>query len=208
MRHSLFAFCLCALAVGQTAPTASPAVPSQVLSPDEVRESLGGKGRDHAVRILDRGLMAAQGNKIPSITLAMPDAVLAIKAELAKKQFASYEPSEEDKRRALTVVAEGYAGKTIAEGCASITRVVLLSDASGGTVEEAYLTEPLEDTWKNGFGAENTCQSLRAKFSLDSVRQVMAAAPQSEFFIAVFSGTVNTKMYKIKRKFESKLGLN
>jgi hypothetical protein len=33
-------------------------------------------------------------------------------------------------------------------------------------------------------------------------------APNGEFFVAVFAGTVNTKMYKIKPKHQSKLGLN
>jgi hypothetical protein len=60
--------------------------------------------------------------------------------------------------------------KTIADGCTSITRIVLLSDSSGGIVKEAYLTEPLSETWRNGFGATNECQALRAEFSLDDVQ--------------------------------------
>jgi hypothetical protein len=106
------------------------------------------------------------------------------------------------------IVAQGYAGKTIAEGCTSITRIVLLSDRSGGIVEEAYLSEPLDETWRNNFGATNSCQQLRAKFSLDSVKKVKAAAPNGEFLVAVFAGAVNTKMYKIKHKHQAKLGLN
>lgn len=151
--------------------------------------------------------MAAQGNQVPIITLYMPEAVLAMRAESAKKQFTAYEPTEEDKRQSLMIVAQGYAGTTIAEGCTSITRIVLLSDPSGSVVKEAYLSDPLDETWRNGFGATNQCQSLRAKFSLDDVRKVKAAAPNGEFLVAVFSGTVNTKMYKIKKKHQSKLGL-
>jgi len=151
--------------------------------------------------------MAAQGNQVPKISLFMPEAVLAIRAEAAKKQFIQYEPTEEDKRRSLMIVAQGYAGKTIAEGCTSITRVVLLSDPSGGVVQEAYLSEPLGELWRNNFGATNDCQALRTKFSLDDVQKVRAAASNSEFFVAVFSGTVNTKTYKIKKKHQSKLGL-
>jgi hypothetical protein len=181
--------------------------PTNALSDEEVKLALTGKGKDHSVLMQDMGLMAAQGNQIPTITLYMPEAVLAIRGESAKKQFTQYEPSEEDKRRSLMIVAQGYAGKTITEGCTSITRVVLLSDPSGAIVEEAYLSEPLGETWRNNFGATNHCQALRTKFSLDNVQKVRAAAPNREFLVAVFSGTANTKMYKIKRKHQSKLGL-
>jgi hypothetical protein len=184
-----------------------PAVSVDLLSDDEVKLALTGKGKDHLVLIRDMGLMAAQGNQVPSIILYMPEAVLAIRGESAKKQFTKYDPSEEDKRRSLIVVAQGYAGKTITEGCTSVTRIVLLSDPSGGVVQEAYLSEPLAETWRNSFGATNQCQSLRAKFSLADVRKVCAAAPNGEFLVAVFAGSVNTKMYKVKKKHQSKLGL-
>jgi poly(3-hydroxybutyrate) depolymerase len=139
--------------------------------------------------------------------LDMPDAVLAIQSSSAKRQYMQYTPSEEEKRRALMIVAEGYAGKTITEGCTSITRIVLLSDPSGGIVEEAYRSEPVDENWHNNFGATIHCQALRAKFTLDAVRRVRAGARNGEFFVAVFSGGVNTKMYKIKSKHQSKLGL-
>ena len=74
-------------------------------------------------------------------------------------------------------------------------------------MKEAYLSEPLSETWRNNFGATNECQALRAKFSLDDVRRVRDAAPNGEFLVAVFSGSVNTKMYKIKKKHQSKLAL-
>jgi hypothetical protein len=195
--------------VAQTvaSPAVTPTPPANVLSDNELKLALSGKGRDHWVQIEDMGLMAAQGNQAPRITLFMPEAVLAIRAESAKKQFTQHEPLEEDKRRSLMIVAQGYAGKTITEGCTSITRVVLVSDPSGGVVKEAYLSEPLSETWKNNFGATNNCQELRTKFTLDDVHEVKAAAPNGEFFVAVFSGTVNTKTYKIKRKHQSKLGL-
>jgi len=153
------------------------------------------------------GLMAAQGNQVPTITLYMPEAVLAIQGESAKKQFMKYEPSDEDRRRSLMIVAQGYAGKTIAEGCTSITRVVLLSDSSGSVVRESYLSEPLGEIWRNNLGATNRCQALRTKFSIDDVEKVKAAAPNGEFVVAVFSGAANTKMYKIKKKHQSRLGL-
>jgi hypothetical protein len=177
------------------------------LSPEEVKSALGGNGASHLVAIQDMGFMAAQGNQIPSITLYMPEAVLAIRAASARKQFTSYVPTEEDERRSLTVVAEGYAGKTVAEGCTSITRIVLVSNSSGGVVKESYLSEPMSEVWHNGFGATSECQALRAKFSLADVQEVKAAAPNGEFSIAVFAGGVNTKLYKIKQKHLAKLGL-
>ena len=181
---------------------------ANLLSDDEVQQAISGKQNDRWVTIEDMGLMAAQGNQVPKIILFMPKAVLAIRAEAAKKQFIKYEPTEEDKRRSLMIVAQGYAGKTIAEGCTSITRVVLLSDPSGGVLQEAYLSEPLEELWRNSFGATNNCQALRTKFSLDDVQKVKAAAANGEFFVAVFSGSVNTKTYKVKKKYQSKLGLD
>ncbi len=180
---------------------------ASTLSDEEVSQAIRGFGGAHWVIIRDMGLMAAQGNQQPSISLYMPDAVLAIQSNSAKRQYKQYTPSEDEKRRALMIVAEGYAGKTITEGCTSITRIVLLSDPSGGIVEEAYLSEPLDETWHNNFGATNHCQALRAKFSLDAVRRVRVGARNGEFFVAVFSGGVNTKMYKIKSKHQSKLGL-
>jgi hypothetical protein len=197
-----------------TSSAASPATPApvattaDVLSDDEVKLALSGSGLNHWVMIEDAGLMAAQGNQVPAITLYMPEAILGIQAESAKKQFIRYEPEEEDKRRSLTIVARGYAGKTIAEGCTSITRIVLLSDPTGSVVQEAYLSEPLGETWRNAFGSTNECQSLRAKFSLTDVHKVKQAASDGEFLVAVFSGSVNTKMYKVKKKHQSKLGFD
>ena len=109
------------------------------LSDEEVSQAIRGFGGAHWVIIRDMGLMAAQGNQQPSISLYMPEAVLFIQSSSAKRQYTQFVPSEEEKRRALMIVAEGYAGKTITEGCASITRIILLSDPSGGIVEEAYL---------------------------------------------------------------------
>jgi hypothetical protein len=123
----------------------------------------------------------------------MPDAVLAIQSSSAKKQYTQYSPSEEEKRRALMIVAEGYAGKTITEGCTSITRIALLSDPSGVIVEETYLSEPLDETWHNDFGATNHCEALRAKLSLDAVRRVRAGARNGEFFVGVFSAGIIRK---------------
>ncbi len=185
-----------------------PATPHTAeLSEEEVNSALSGLGRDHWIRIEDMGLMAAQGAQVPSIILFSPEALLAIRSDSAKKQFIKYEPTHEDRQRALTVVAEGFVSKNVQGGCDSITRVVLLSDPSGNFVKEAYLSEPLEETWRNAYGAGNYCQALQVKFSLEDVEQVRAAAQDHEFYIAVFSGTTKGKMYRIKHKHQSKLGL-
>jgi hypothetical protein len=89
----------------------------------------------------------------------------------------------------------------------SITRVVLLSDPAGSTVKEAYNAEPLSDTWRNIFGVTNNCQTLRAKFAMTEVQQVQASARDGEFYVAVFAGSERTKLYRIKRKHQEKLGL-
>ena|GEM_PF-2278544 len=190
-----------------TALTKPSTQSTNVLSDDEVKQALNGEGKHHFVWIADGGLGTPLNSHVASITLFMPEAVLSIRAESAKKQFIKYEPTEEDKKKSLMIVAKGYAGETMAEGCTSITRVVLLSDPHGGIVQEAYLSEPLDETWRNGFGATERCQELRTKFWLDDVQKVRAAAANGEFFVAVFSATVNTKTYKIKKKHQSELGL-
>jgi hypothetical protein len=115
------------LAEGETlAAPAQPSGPSvssatdavahaaDVLSDAEVTSALAEEGKDHYIQINDAGLMAAQGamGTLPHISLFMPEALIAIKKEQAKKQFLSYEPSEEDRKRYLTVIAQGYIGET------------------------------------------------------------------------------------------------
>jgi len=180
------------------------------LTDEEVKSAMAGNGKDHWIPIADRGLMAAGGatGTVPHISLFMPEAVISIANERAKKQFLQYEPTEGERERSLMVVAQGYIGKTYQEGCESITRVVLVSSPSGGVVEEAYSSEPGTEAWANAFGATNYCQWLRTKFSLAAVKRVQAAAKDGEFYVAVFAGSVNTKTYKIKHKHQSKLGLN
>ena len=173
-----------------------------LLSDDDVKAALEGRGKDHYALIYDNGLMAAQGAALPHITLFMPDSLIAFASANATKQFLSYAPSESDRQQALTIVAQGYVGSTYQEGCDSITRVVLLSSPSGGVVEEAYASKASGQAWANGFGATNYCQSLASKFSMESVRRVRDAADNVEFYVAVFAGSRNTKIYKIKRKYQ------
>jgi hypothetical protein len=192
-----------------TAPPNQTPAAAETLSKEEITAAIQGSGKNHWVRIDDAGLMAAQGamGTLPHIVLFMPEATIAAAHEEARKQFLPYAPSDEDVKRSLTVLAQGYVGNTYQEGCASITRVVLLSDPTGSVVEESYLSEPGTEAWANGFGATNYCQWLKAKFSLESVRRIRASAKDGEFFIAVFAGGQNTKTYKIKHKHQAKLGL-
>jgi len=188
-----------------TIAQAAPGDPNQ-LSAQEIQRAIHGEGKDHWIEIEDMGLTAAHGAGTPKILLFMPEAVLAMQSESARNQFISYDPTSEETRRSIMIVAHGFVGKTAREGCASITRVALLSDASGAVVKEAYLSEPLREARQNGARAAH-CQALRTKFTLDDVQKVKAAAPDGEFLVAVFSGAVNTKMYKIKKKHQAKLGL-
>jgi hypothetical protein len=181
---------------------------ADMLPDDRVQLALAGNGKDHAVAIMDGGTGSPSLTPhIASITLYMPEAVLAIRSASAKSQFIKYVPSDEEKRKSLTIQAHGSAGSTIPEGCTSVTRVVLLSDPSGHVVKESYFSESSTQVWKNGFGATNGCDDLIAKFWLKDVQQVRDAAPNGEFFVAVFSGAVNTKTYKVKSKHQAKLGL-
>jgi len=179
------------------------------LSEAEVQAAMGGRGKDHWVTIFDMGWSAAQSaaGGSPYIALFMPEAVIAAKNEQMKRQFLSYKPTGEERKRSLTVVAQGRVGETYQEGCESVTRVVLHSSESGGVVEEAYLSEAGKEAWSNAFGATNYCQRLKVKFSLAAVERVRAAAKDGEFFMSVFAGSQKTKTYKIKRKYQTKLGL-
>ena len=229
IRQILIFFALSIVAVAQQSPSAqaassgtpattppvasspAPASPNaenvDSLSDDEVKKAMAGVGDDHWVLIEDMGLMAAQGNQVPHISLYMPESVISTKAASARKQFLAYTPSAEDRRRSLMIAAKGYAGKTLGEGCTSITRIVLLSDEHGSVVKEAYTSEGIKEVWRNSLGITSECQWLRAKFALDDVQAVKHAAAQGEFFVAVFAGSTMTKMYKVKKKHQSKLGL-
>ncbi|HLM83460.1 MAG TPA: hypothetical protein VK302_22880 [Terriglobales bacterium] len=180
----------------------------EMLSDDQVQLALSGIGKDHAVAIMD-GWPGSPSltPHLASITLFMPEAVLAYQSASAKSQFIKYVPSDEEKRKSLIIYAHGRAGSNIQDGCTSVTRVVLLSDPSGHVMKEPYLSEPSTQVWRNGFGATNECDDFMAKFSLKDVQQVKGAAPNGEFFVAVFSGAVNTKTYKVKSKYQAKLGL-
>ncbi len=192
------------------------APPEESLSLAEVKAALAGDGSKHWITLTDNRLMLAAAlsgrgelAQEPSVTLLMPDAIIAMRSTFARKQFLSYWPDAEDRRRSLTVVAEGIAiGSPSGPACSSITRVVLLSDRSGATTAEAYRSETTGETWQNGFGASSQCQSLRARFSLAGVHKVQAAAPHGEFLIGVFYlNDADPRIYKVKGRHLEKLGL-
>jgi hypothetical protein len=191
------------------APAPTPAASSiPMISASAVHAATQGEGKNHWVYLMDGGEGAPQLTpKVAYVELLMPEAILAEKSASAKSQFLPYEPEEEDEQSALTILAHGGVGETIQDGCTPITRVVLLSSEAGGVVKEATTSDPVAQTWRNGFGAANQCDDLRTKFTLDDVRAVKTAAKDGEFYVAVFSGSVKTRIYKVKKKHQAKLSL-
>ena len=174
------------------------------MSDDEFQRAIRGEGKDRRVFLI--GVTSSSGNvKTSGITLASPEAYLSDRAAEARNQFIEYSPTYEDRRQALTIVAEAPSGGTLKDGCLTVTRVLLLSDPSGTVRAESYISSPIPQTWRNGFGNSMQCSSLISRFSLDEVQAVRAAAPNGEFFVAVFSGSFNIKTYKIKKKHQSHL---
>jgi hypothetical protein len=205
---------ICASKLFLVLVTSACAVQAQeFLSDSAVRSAIGGNCKGHSAVLTDKGtaiataLMTVPANQEPSIGLYMPECILALKSASARKQFLKYVPDTEDRRTSLTIVANGWIGGTIRDGCASITRIVLVSDKSGRVTREAYLSDALPSNWQNGYGATTSCQDLRAKFKLSDVAAVQAAAEKKEFYVAVFAGGTNTKMYKVKEKYLADLGL-
>jgi hypothetical protein len=187
------------------APTAS-SIP--LISATEVRAAIQGEGKNHWVNLMAGGEGSPQITpKIAYIELLMPEAILAEKSASARSQFLPYDPKEEDEQHALTIFAYGGAGETIQDGCISITRVVRLSSETGGIVKEAFVSDSAAETWRNGFGASNQCDSIWTKFTFEDVSAVKAAAKDGEFYVAVFSGSVKLKVYKVKKKHQTKLSL-
>lgn len=198
----------------QTQPLPRPRQDS--LSPNEIQAAIAGSGKSHHIHLTDVGgnflRDMAAGLACNSCSTAveagidvyLPDALIALRSELARRQYLPYTPAQEDTQRGMAVFAQGWIG-TITTGCQSVTRIALLSDVSGAAVEEAYSSNPADSVYQNAFGAKINCQILSARFSMDSVRRVQAAAPNGEFQIAVFVGDTH-KAYTLKRKHQAKLG--
>jgi hypothetical protein len=192
---------------------------SDFLSPKEIEAAKAGSGEKQHVHLTDAGgnflrdFAANYGNDYPvsagrgaGIDVYSSSAIIGMGAKAARRNYSSYEPTVADTQRALIVYAEGWVGPTIGIGCQAITRVILLSGADGQVVEEAYLSEPSDDVWRNAFGTANNCQTLRAGFSMESVKRVRMAARKGEFLIVVFSGSAR-KTYKLTQNRQAQLGL-
>jgi hypothetical protein len=159
------------------------------------------------VHIEDGGILAAQGKKVPFINIFTVEGLIAYEKTIAKQTFRQYNPSNVNLNPHIHILAQGYVGKNITSGCESITRIVLLSDEAGSVVREAYWSESEPVTYLNNFNAKMQCNVLRAKFDMEDVRYVRESAKDGEFYVAVFSGTINNKTYKIKHKHQNKLDL-
>lgn len=190
----------------------------QVLSQEEIGSALAGNGADRWITLTDNRLVfaaALSGNdgsvaQEPSVTILMPEAVIAQHSRFSHKQYLPYQPGPDEIQRSVLVIAKGIAlGSTFGPQCSSIARIALLSDRSGKSVAEADSSEPTNKDWQNGFGATSECQSLRARFSIIDVRRVQANASDGEFLIAVFYANVaDPRIFKIKKRYLKKLGLN
>jgi hypothetical protein len=209
---------LLALALVCTSGQCTSAFPQQALSSDEVESAVAGNGADRWITLTDNRLVfaaALSGNygslaQSPSITILMPEAIITQHSRFARKQFLTYRPGPEETQRAVVIIAEGIAlGSTSGPQCSSITRIAILSDRSGKAVAEADSSEATTENWQNGFGATSECLSLRARFSIIDVRRVKANAANGEFMVAVFYANVaDPRVFKIKKRYLKKLGLN
>jgi hypothetical protein len=143
---------------------------------------------------------------MPGEFIYTPQGWINILGMNAKKQFLPFEPREADTMRNLTIISYGCANGTVAGPvCQSITRVALLSDPHGGTVVEALVSNPMAQSWQNGFGAQTACSALASKFSMASVQKVRSK--KGEFIIATFGGSQLLKMYTVKEKHLKNLGM-
>jgi hypothetical protein len=192
-----------------------PGPHQEFLSTNEIQAAIAGSGKNHHIHLTDvggnllrdmaAGLSCSSCSTVEAgIDVYLSDALIALRSELARRQYLPYTPAQEDTQRGMVVFAQGWIG-TITTGCQSITRIALLSDVSGAVVEEAYLSNPADSEYQNAFGARINCQTLEARFSMESVERVKSGSPNGEFLIAVFVGTTH-KAYTLKRKHQAKLG--
>lgn len=175
----------------------------EMLTQEEVDKAEQGAGQHRWIFLGANPL----NQRVPYVQLSMPDALLYERSQTAKKQYLKYEPLKEDREQALTIYAHGYVSESVAEGCESITRVIILSDEAGSVLKESYRSYPSTVQWGNAYGANNQCDDMIAKFSIDDIAAVKAAARNGEFIVKVFSNDRPAESYKIKRKHQEKLAL-
>jgi hypothetical protein len=186
------------------------------LTPDEIQSALQAPAKKHHTSFIDMGGMfgsemsngAGQGSQLPSIDVYMPDSWIATERDLARKQYRSYIPSDDDTLRAMTVVARGLAtGTASGPHCDSVVRIALISDKAGSVVAEASKQLEVAQTFQNGFGAAVSCSVVTAKFMLSDLTRVRSAANKGNFFVGVFYSDGSSKLYEVKAVYRKDLGL-
>ena len=178
------------------------------LSEAEVKAALTAKPNSGFAEIDDRGFSTPSrcAAQMPSESIFTPIGWLNALSVNARRQFLSYNPSETDTLRVLTILSRGCAnGTTAGPVCESITRVALLLDTHGEVVVEAISNGSISSTWQNGFGASTACSSLVSKSRMSDVAKVRNK--KGEFLIATFNGAQLLKIYTVKEKHLKSLGL-
>jgi hypothetical protein len=177
------------------------------LSDAEIAAAIAAKPNTGFVFIEEMGLGASNCKaQMPSEAIFTPEGWINAQSINARKQYIPFHPTAEDTARVLTVISRGCATGTLAGPvCDTISRVALLSDKSGSVVVEAMSTNPLTQTWQNGFGASAACTALVSRFSMAEVQKVRKG--KGEFLIATFNGAQLLKLYTVKEKHLKKLGL-
>lgn len=178
------------------------------LTGKEIEDAISSPPNSGFVNIADMsfGTPSSCSAQMPSESLFTPVGWLNVQNVLAKNQFTTYRPSDDDTARVLRVISKGCASGSLAGPvCDTITRVVLLSDKHSRYAVEAVNQNAFDQNWQNGFGASASCGSLVSEFLMDDVRKVQK--PDGSFVIATFSGAQLLKMYVVKAKYIKKLGL-
>jgi hypothetical protein len=178
------------------------------LSTEEIKAAIDAKPGVGSVAIIDESMAASDCvTQAPSEVIYTPTGWLNALSVDARRQFLSFAPKPEDTGRNLTIISRGCVKGQTSYGpaCASITRVVLLSDKAGTLKAEAALETPLSQVWQNVFGASAECSSLVSRFLMSDVQKVRNA--KGEFLIATFNGAYLLKMYTVKQKHIKQLGM-
>jgi len=178
------------------------------LTGKEIETALSSPPNSGFVNIADMsfGTPSSCRAQMPSESIFTPEGWLNVQNVLAKKQFITYKPSDDDTARVLRIISKGCASGSLAGPvCDTITRVVLLADKHSTDAVEAFNQKAFDQQWQNGFGASASCGSLISEFLMDDVRKIQK--PDGSFVIATFSGAQLLKMYVVKQKYVKKLGL-
>lgn len=188
-------------------------VPAAAQSPDllsdsEIAAAIAAPANSGFVFIEDGGFStpSACQAQMPSEALFTPLGWIHAQNLNAKRSFLPFNPSDDDKLRALRIVSKGCAnGSSAGPVCDTISRVALLSDKSGTVVVESFRQYALTQAWQNGYGASASCSGLVSLFPIPDLQKIRNG--KGEFLIATFSGSQLLKIYTVKEKHLKKLGL-